>query len=65
MMLNVNQMLASVNQEKIRENILYWKVQSVIIKIHSWEASAHEGLYMEEEHPNDAMTRLVEPEEVN
>ena len=65
MILNVNQIFANANQEKIREKMLYWiDVFALVLAPTLTVARAYHCLNVEEEHPNDAVTRFVQLEEV-
>jgi hypothetical protein len=63
MILNVNQMLAKANHEKISEKILYLTPVSQQKK--SRAITTYQSLNVEEEHPNDAMTGTVQLEKVH
>jgi hypothetical protein len=59
MMLKVSHMLAKANQENISEKMLYF---SQVVRNSSpskWVIYTHKGLNMEENHADNAMTRLV------
>ena len=61
--LKVNQMFARENQEKNREKALYW---ITVRPARRWEElGTYDALDVEEEHPDETVTRLVEPEEVD
>ena len=64
MILNVSQRLANANHEKMSEKTLYYQKINIEL-IHIYHIGTHQGLYMEEEHANNAMTGLVQSEEVD
>lgn len=58
MILNVNQMLARANQEKISEKILYCNIQDEFALVWSglMIGSTYEGLDMQEKHADNAVS---------
>ena len=65
MILNVSQMFARANQEKISEKILYYSTFSAQRSSWSKSTTTYQCLDVEEEHANNAMARPVESEEVH
>jgi hypothetical protein len=65
MMLKVNQMFASANQEKMREKMLYYFTWFSNKTVCMMNFNTHYGLNVEEEHAQHAVTRFVEHEKVD
>ena len=61
---NVSQIFAKANQVKTSEKILYCKRNQTEQKGHA-SVFTYKSLNVEEEHSDDTMARLVEPEEVD
>ena len=62
--LNVNQRLARANHENTREKTLYWN-HELIVWDQRRDYSTDDGLDMEEEHADDAVSGPVQLEEVD
>lgn len=65
MMLNVSQRLAKANQEKTREKILYCKCHQVLTEITKVKWTTYQGLQMQEEHADNAVTGFIKHKEVH
>ena len=68
MMSKVSHKLASANQEKMSDRMLYCRDrqrQTELFAFRDRPARAYNSLDVEEEHANQAVTRLVKPEEVD